>query len=50
MIAIVMAKKGRKRRHHNNKGLRQIQRDKPAKEVKEIARRLGVPYKEGRNG
>lgn len=33
----------RKSPHHNNKGARNIQRDKTYKDVKRMARRLGVP-------
>lgn len=32
------------RRHHNNKGLRQIKRGKTVDQVKRIARKLGVRY------
>lgn len=32
------------RRHHNNKGARQIKRGKTVEQVKRIARRLGVPF------
>lgn len=31
------------RRHHNNKGFRQIQRGKTRTQAEVIARRLGVP-------
>lgn len=34
------------RRHHNNKGYRQIKRGKTAKQIKRIAEKLGIPYKE----
>lgn len=34
----------KERRHHNNKGLRQIKRGKTRKQVKQMARRLGIPY------
>lgn len=30
------------RRHHNNKGLRQIKSDKPHRQAEAMARRLGV--------
>lgn len=41
------APKGTKaRRHHNNKGLRQIKRGKTREQVKAMAKRLGVPYGE----
>lgn len=33
------------RRHHNNKGLRQVKRGKTRQQVKAIARRIGVPYR-----
>lgn len=32
------------RRHHNNKGYRQIKRGKTTDQVMAIARRLGIPY------
>lgn len=32
------------RRHHNNKGARQIQRDKPAARTRRLAKRLGIPF------
>ena len=32
------------RRHHNNKGLRQIKNGRPAKEMKILAKKLGVKY------
>ena len=32
------------RRHHNNKGHRQIKRGKTAEQVKRIARKLRVPF------
>lgn len=34
------------RRHHNNKGYRQIKRGKTATQLKHMCRRLGLPYKE----
>lgn len=30
------------RKHHNNKGLRQIKNGKPAKDIKRIAKKLGI--------
>ena len=33
------------RRHHNNKGYRQIKRGKTRKQVEVMARRLGIKYK-----
>lgn len=33
------------RRHHNNKGYRQIKNGKTAKQVQHIAKKLGIPYK-----
>jgi hypothetical protein len=39
-------KKGQKRRHHNNKGYRQIKRGKTKAFVKKLAKELGIPYKE----
>lgn len=33
------------RRHHNNKGTRQVKRGKTASQVKRMARRLGIPFK-----
>jgi hypothetical protein len=35
------------RRHHNNKGTRQIKRGKTAAQVERMARRLGVPFAVG---
>jgi hypothetical protein len=32
------------RRLHNNKGRQQLKRDRPAEQVKRMARRLGVPF------
>lgn len=32
------------RRHHNNKGRRQVKAGKPAKQVRRIAARLGLRY------
>ena len=32
------------RRHHNNKGSRQIKRGRTVDQVKRIARKLGVPF------
>lgn len=32
------------RRHHNNKGLRQIKRGKTIEQVKRIAKKLRIPY------
>lgn len=37
----------KKRRHHNTKGVRQIQRGKTEKQVQRIARKLGIPVAEG---
>ncbi len=34
-----------KRRHHNNKGLRQIQRGKTADQIKRIGRKLNIKVK-----
>jgi len=34
----------RERRHHNNKGFRQIKRGKTKDQVKKIAKRLGIKY------
>lgn len=33
------------RKHHNNKGARQIKRGKTASQLKRIARRLKLPFK-----
>lgn len=33
------------RRHHNNKGLRQIRVGKTRLQVRDIANRVGIPYK-----
>lgn len=35
------------RRHHNNKGYRQIKRGRTVEQVKRIARKLGVPFVSG---
>lgn len=32
------------RRHHNNKGSRQIKKGKTVEQVKRIAKKLGIPY------
>jgi hypothetical protein len=32
------------RRHHNNKGLRQIKRGKTREQIERIAHKLGIPY------
>lgn len=38
------------RRHHNNKGRRQVQRGKTQRQVEHIAKRLGIPmYREKAN-
>lgn len=37
------------RRHHNNKGRRQIQRGKTRAQLERIARRLKLPYSKGEN-
>ena len=37
----------KRRRHHNNKGTRQIRRGKTHDQVARIARRLGVPLRIG---
>lgn len=34
----------KQRRHHNNKGYRQIKRGRTREQVREIARRLNIPY------
>jgi hypothetical protein len=34
----------KQRRHHNNKGLRQIKKGRTTDQVKEIARRLNIKY------
>lgn len=36
----------KKRRHHNNKGLRQIKRGKTSTQVEHMCRRLGLLYYE----
>jgi hypothetical protein len=36
------------RRHHNNDGRQQIARGKTRDQVREIARRLGLPFSTGR--
>ena len=38
----------KERRHHNNDGRRQIARGKTRDQVREIARRLGIPFSTGR--
>lgn len=35
------------RRHHNNKGLRQIKRGRTTRQVQCMAARLGIPYLSG---
>jgi hypothetical protein len=37
----------KKRRHHNNRGYRQIKRGKTAYTLFKIARKLGIEYKGG---
>lgn len=32
------------RRHHNNKGYRQIKNGKPRKQMKRLSEKLGIPY------
>lgn len=32
------------RRHHNNKGYRQIKNGTPEKQMRRLAKRLGIPY------
>jgi hypothetical protein len=39
-------RKEKKRRHHNNKGYRQIKRGKTKAFIKKLAKELGIPYKE----
>jgi len=34
----------RRRRHHNNKGLRQIKRGRPYEQMKRLAARLRIPF------
>ena len=41
-----MKRKDLPRRHHNNKGTRQIQRGKTREFVKSIARKYNIKYKE----
>jgi hypothetical protein len=38
----------KERSHHNNDGRQQIKSGKTRKQVKRIARKLGIPYKHGR--
>jgi hypothetical protein len=38
------------RRHHNNKGTRQIKRGKTAASQKRIAKRRGIPFKQKSHG
>jgi hypothetical protein len=35
------------RRHHNNKGTRQVKRGKTFEQLKRIAKKLGLPFHEG---
>lgn len=37
------------RKHHNNKGNRQIKRGKTVEQVKRIAKSLNIPYDRGNN-
>lgn len=37
------------RRHHNNKGLRQIKRGKTEEQLKRICKKLGLPYGKKKN-
>ena len=39
-----LAKGIKTRRHHNNKGTRQIKRGKTVGDVMRMAKRLGIPY------
>lgn len=39
-------RKSQVRRHHNNKGTRQIKRGKTAEFVKHLARKYNIKYKE----
>ena len=39
----------RDRRHHNNKGTRQIKNGQTSKDLKRIAEKLKVPFKENNN-
>lgn len=32
------------RKHHNNKGYRQIKNGKPAKQMKALAKKMGIKY------
>lgn len=36
------------RRHHNNKGARQIKRGQTARQLRRICRKLGLPYRDSR--
>jgi hypothetical protein len=38
------------RRHHNNKGARQIKRGKTAAQLKRIAKRLRIPFTQKSHG
>ena len=37
------------RRHHNNKGYRQIKNGRCYQQVRQIARKLNIPYERSRN-
>jgi hypothetical protein len=39
-----MTSKQNVRRHHNTKGLRQVQRGRPYEQMRALAKRLGVPF------
>jgi hypothetical protein len=41
----LLNKKMKTRKHHNNKGLRQIRNGKPAREMKALARKMGILFK-----
>lgn len=45
-VRTISARKGA-RRHHNNKGLRQIKRGKTAKSLEAICRKIGLPFRHG---
>jgi hypothetical protein len=38
--------KMKNRKHHNNQGLRQIKIGKPSEQIKRIAKKLKIPYKD----
>lgn len=44
MDALMLALGCKPRRHHNNKGLRQIKNGGPEKDIRRLAKKLKIPY------